>query len=73
MTTGLADLHRHLDGSLRWQTVTELAAREAIPVPDERAVRFHVGMGLTEALSKFAFTLSSAWHGNSATTPRAKA
>ena len=30
----LADLHRHLDGSLRVSTVEELAARKGIPIPD---------------------------------------
>ncbi|MFT3709660.1 MAG: adenosine deaminase family protein [Archangium sp.] len=51
-----ADLHRHLDGSLRERTVVELAEREGVEVP--AALRFHAGMGLEEALSKFAFTLS---------------
>jgi adenosine deaminase len=52
----LADLHRHLDGSLRARTLAELAARTDTPVPDDLA--FRAGMGLEEALSKFAFTLS---------------
>ncbi|MBL8915537.1 MAG: adenosine deaminase family protein [Archangium sp.] len=51
-----ADLHRHLDGSLREQTVRELAGQLGLNVP--AALRFHAGMGLDEALSKFAFTLS---------------
>lgn len=51
-----ADLHRHLDGSLRESTVRELAEGEGVAVPS--ALRFHAGMGLDEALSKFAFTLS---------------
>jgi len=56
MTTGLADLHRHLDGSLRPSTVSELAQRLGLPVPAELA--FHPGMGLAEALQRFVFTLS---------------
>jgi adenosine deaminase len=51
-----ADLHRHLDGSLRRATVDELAARVGVPVP--RELGFHAGMGLQAALEKFAFTLS---------------
>jgi len=52
----LADLHRHLDGSLRPATIEELAARAGVEVPADLA--FRAGMGLAEALSKFAFTLS---------------
>jgi adenosine deaminase len=54
--TKLADLHRHLDGSLRPATLHELAARAGREVPPDFA--FHVGMGLDAALSRFAFTLS---------------
>lgn len=53
---GLADLHRHLDGSLRWQTLREFAQQDALTVPKELA--FRAGMGLQEALARFAFTLS---------------
>ncbi len=53
---GLADLHRHLDGSLRPSTVAELAQAVGSEVPGELA--FHPGMGLQEALARFAFTLS---------------
>lgn len=52
----LADLHRHLDGSLRPSTVLELADERGIRVPDSLA--FYPGMGLHEALGRFAFTLS---------------
>jgi adenosine deaminase len=55
MNTPLADLHRHLDGSLRAKTVRELAAKLGIPVPEK--LLFYQGMGLQEALSRFAFTL----------------
>lgn len=51
-----ADLHRHLDGSLRPSTVTELAARAGLAVPADLA--FSPGMGLGAALERFAFTLS---------------
>lgn len=53
---GLADLHRHLDGSLRPATVADLAARAGLSVPPDLA--FSPGMGLEAALSRFAFTLS---------------
>jgi adenosine deaminase len=56
MVAGLADLHRHLDGSLRPSTLRELAAARGVPVPDDLA--FRPGMGLQAALSRFAFTLS---------------
>jgi adenosine deaminase len=52
----LADLHRHLDGSLRESTLAELAARARKDVPVDLA--FTPGMGLAEALARFAFTLS---------------
>jgi adenosine deaminase len=52
----LADLHRHLDGSLRPQTVRELSSKLGLAVPE--ALLFYQGMGLQEALSRFAFTLS---------------
>lgn len=52
----LADLHRHLDGSLRPATLAELAARAGIAVPPDLA--FSPGMGLAAALSRFQLTLS---------------
>ena len=52
----LADLHRHLDGSLRPSTIAELAERAGKQVPSDLA--FSVGMGLDEALARFAFTLA---------------
>jgi len=54
--TGLADLHRHLDGSLRPSTVAELAARQGLVVPPD--LPFFPGMGLGAALQRFTFTLS---------------
>ena len=51
-----ADLHRHLDGSLRPATVKVLAAELGLNVPHN--LSFTPGMGLTEALARFAFTLS---------------
>lgn len=60
MTLGLTDLHRHLDGSIRPSTLLELASKSGRSVPPDLA--FHEGMGLGEALSKFAFTLSLLQH-----------
>jgi adenosine deaminase len=56
MQPALADLHRHLDGSLRASTLAELAARDGKEVPQNLA--FTPGMGLADALARFAFTLS---------------
>ncbi len=51
-----ADLHRHLDGSLRPATLAELLARSGRAPPDDLV--FHRGMGLAGALSRFELTLS---------------
>lgn len=55
-TTPLADLHRHLDGSLRESTLLELAAPLGVHIPED--LRFSPGMGLGAALSRFQITLS---------------
>lgn len=63
----LPDLHRHLDGSLRWPTLTELAESAGIHLPavaggrPPRSVdelRFFRGMGLAAALERFRVTLA---------------
>src|SRR5688572_8010194 len=51
-----ADLHRHLDGSLRAATLDELARNSGVVVPP--SLRFHEGMGLDAALAEFDFVLS---------------
>lgn len=51
----LADLHRHLDGSLRPSTFAELAAPLGFSVPE--GFGFHPGMGLCAALACFELTL----------------
>ncbi len=52
----LAELHRHLDGSLRPATLAELASEHGKTIPDD--LGFRAGMGLDEALARFAVTLS---------------
>ena len=52
----LADLHRHLDGSLRPSTLHELAREHGQVVPPD--LPFRAAMGLDAALSRFAFMLS---------------
>lgn len=54
---GIADLHRHLDGSLRASTLREFADALGLVVPD--ALRFHDNMGLTAALRRFSFILQT--------------
>ncbi len=56
MKPGLSDLHRHLDGSIRPSTLRALANAAGTQVPNDLC--FTPGMGLQEALSRFAFTLS---------------
>jgi adenosine deaminase len=51
----LADLHRHLDGSLRPSTLAELAAPLGVSIP--AGFGFHPGMGLAAALACFHTTL----------------
>lgn len=52
----LADLHRHLDGSLRESTLRELAGALGVEVPAQ--FRFWPGMGLAAALRCFDLTLA---------------
>ena len=52
----LVELHRHLDGSLRPDTMVELAGQAGRPLPAQ--VGFVAGMGLFEALAQFEFTVS---------------
>lgn len=52
----LADLHRHLDGSLQPATLAELAAAAGVSLPPD--IRFQQGMGLEQALARFRVTLS---------------
>jgi adenosine deaminase len=52
----LADLHRHLDGSLREATLRELAAGLGVDVPPQ--FRFSRGMGLAAALRCFELSLA---------------
>jgi adenosine deaminase len=52
----LADLHRHLDGSLRLSTLKELLAAKGKSV--RRDLTFRPGMGLERALERFAQTLA---------------
>ncbi len=56
VSVALSDLHRHLDGSLRPSTLRELAERSDREVPADLV--FREGMGLDDALARFAFTLS---------------
>lgn len=54
----MIELHCHLDGSLRFYTLQQLAARQGKPIPIPREVGFHRGMSLQTALKKFQLTLS---------------
>lgn len=55
-----ADLHRHLDGSLRPQTLRKLAEATGIELPSH--IPFHAGMSLQDALARFEITLSVLQH-----------
>lgn len=52
----LSDIHRHLDGSLREETLRELAAGLGVEVPER--FRFRPGMGLAAALRCFDLSLA---------------
>jgi adenosine deaminase len=52
----LAELHVHLDGSLRPATLSELAAQNELRPPGD--LLFFPGMSLDAALSRFSYTLS---------------
>lgn len=52
----LADLHRHLDGSMRAETLRELAGQAGVGLPQD--IRFYNGMGLHDALARFAITVA---------------
>src|SRR5262245_8743362 len=52
----LADLHRHLDGSLRSETLHALARDAGVEVP--RDMHFTPGMGLEQALRRFEITVA---------------
>lgn len=52
----LADVHRHLDGSLRRRTLDELADKLGLRVPEPLA--FTPSMGIQACLDRFRFTLS---------------
>ena len=54
----MIELHCHLDGSLRFNTLQQLAVRQDKPIPIPREVGFHKGMSLQTALKKFQLTLS---------------
>lgn len=60
MNPSLPDLHRHLDGSIRPNTVTQLAQAMGLSVPKD--LLFFPGMGLQAALSRFAFTVQLLQH-----------
>jgi len=55
----MIDLHCHLDGSLRYHTLHQLARQQGITIPTSPSeIFFYKGMNLNEALSRFAITLS---------------
>jgi adenosine deaminase len=54
----MIELHCHLDGSIRFHTLQQLATRQRKPLPIPREITFHKGMSLQSALKKFELTLS---------------
>ena len=52
----LAELHRHLDGSMRQETLHDLAREQGREIPGE--LGFWPGVGLQAALAQFEITLS---------------
>lgn len=52
----LPDLHRHLDGSVRPDTLRALADSAGVALPGD--IRFRSGMGLDAALGRFDITLA---------------
>jgi adenosine deaminase len=50
------ELHLHLDGSMRAETLTALAADAGVTLPDK--IHFFPGIGLEEALSRFGTTVA---------------
>ncbi len=52
----MVELHCHLDGSMRLSTLKDLLREKGYKIPKD--IKFHPGMGLTEALSRFKTTLS---------------
>jgi len=55
-TPKLVELHRHLDGSMRPDTIHAFAQELGLHVPED--LLFKPKMGLMEALEKFAFTVA---------------
>src|SRR5262245_26866100 len=54
--SGLVDLHRHLDGSLRPATVEELARQQGRSPPGQ--LTYRIGTGMKDALNRLRLTLS---------------
>lgn len=53
------ELHCHLDGSLRYSTLVDLAEKKNIIIPKNyKEIFFYKGMTLQDALSRFEITLS---------------
>jgi len=59
-----AELHLHLDGSLRLGTIIDIAKKEGVQLPFDdreqlgRSIRFRRGMTLSECLDRFKVSLS---------------